>query len=161
MSYFSLSHFVLMTCSHPELRKTSIPRNSVNKIPRKSSGPIYLWTIPEFKTPLTSVTFTLHRIFYCVAHTWVVIGCQRDLLLLGRILWMNLRSTRCKLRLSREALVKGLQNLIIVISESELYFSRELSRITHNHDDYNPIKMKLFMEIMILFKQQNCFLLKK
>ncbi len=63
---------------------------------------------------LTSVTFTLHPVFYCDARTWVVIGCQRDLLLLGRLLWMNLRRTRCKLRLSRDTLVKGLQNLIIV-----------------------------------------------
>ncbi len=39
--------------------------------------------IPEFSQPLTGATFTLHRVFYCVARTWVVIGCQRDLLLLG------------------------------------------------------------------------------
>ncbi len=32
---------------------------------------------------------------------WVVIGCQRDLLLLGRLLWMNLHRTWCKLRLKR------------------------------------------------------------
>ena len=39
--------------------------------------------IINFSKPLTSVTFTLRRIFYCVARTWVVIGCQHDLLLLG------------------------------------------------------------------------------
>ena len=71
-------------------------------------------TIPEFSKPFTIATVTLHCVFYCVARTWVVIGCQRDLLLMGRLLWMNLRPTRCKLRLSRDALVKGLQNLIIV-----------------------------------------------
>ncbi len=64
----------------------------------------------ELSKPLTSVK---HRVFYCVARTWVVIGCQHDLLLLGRLLWMNLRCTRCKLCFSRDALVKGLQSLII------------------------------------------------
>ncbi len=70
--------------------------------------------IIKFSKPLTSATFTLHRVFYCVARTWVVIGCQRDLLLLGRLFWMSLRRTRCKLRLPRDALVKGLLNFIIV-----------------------------------------------
>ncbi len=41
--------------------------------------------IPEFSKPLTSATFSLHRAFYCVARTWVVIGCQRDLLLLEQL----------------------------------------------------------------------------
>ncbi len=40
----------------------------------------------RIQKPLTSVTFTLHHIFYCVPRTWVVISCQRDLLLLGRLL---------------------------------------------------------------------------
>ncbi len=71
--------------------------------------------IPEFSKPLTSATFALDRVFYCVARTWVMIGCQRELLLLGRLLWMNLRRTQCKLRLStKDALVKGLQNLATV-----------------------------------------------
>ncbi len=72
-----------------------------------------LWSIIFQHKPLTSATFTQYRIFYCVARTWVVIGCQRDLLLLGRLLWMNLRRTLCKLRLSRDTLVKGLHGLII------------------------------------------------
>ncbi len=72
------------------------------------------YPIPKFSKPLTSMTFTLRHIFYCVARTWVAIGCQRDLLLLGRLLRLNLCHTRCKLRLSRDALVKGLENLIIV-----------------------------------------------
>ncbi len=77
----------------------------------------YPHPIPEFSKPLRSATCTLHRIFYCVgavARIWVVIGCQRDLLLLGRLLLMNLRHTQCKLCLSRDPLVKGLQNLIII-----------------------------------------------
>ncbi len=74
-------------------------------------------TIPEFSKPLMGATFTLHRVFYCVARTWVVIGCQCDLLLLGQLLWMNLRRTRFKLRLSRDALVKGLHYLIVAASE--------------------------------------------
>ena len=41
--------------------------------------------IPEFTKPLTSTTFALHLVFYCVARPWVVIGCQRVLLLLGRL----------------------------------------------------------------------------
>ena len=41
--------------------------------------------IPEFSELLMSTTFTLHRIFYCVARTWVVIGCQHNLLLLERL----------------------------------------------------------------------------
>ena len=71
------------------------------------------YVIIKFSKPLTTATFTLHRVFYCVARTLVVIDCQRNLLLLGWHLWMNLRRTRCKLRLSKDALVKGLQNLII------------------------------------------------
>ena len=63
--------------------------------------------IIKFSKPLTSVTFTLHRGFYCVACVWVLLGCQRHLLLLARLLLM--RRTGCKLRLSRDALVKGLQ----------------------------------------------------
>ncbi len=59
-------------------------------------------------------TFTLHRVFYCVARTWVMIGYKRDLLLLGQFLWMSLCRTRCKLRLPRDALIKGLLNFIIV-----------------------------------------------
>ncbi len=59
--------------------------------------------IIKFSKPLTSATFTLHRVFYCVARTPVVIGCQQDLLLLGRLLRMSLRRTRCKLRLPRDA----------------------------------------------------------
>ncbi len=70
-------------------------------------------TIPEFSKPLTSATFTLHRIFYCVAHTWLAVNVI-DLLLLGPLLWMNLCRTWCKLWLARDALVKGWQNLIIV-----------------------------------------------
>ena len=72
-------------------------------------------TIIKFSKPLTS-TFTLHRVFYYVTCTLVVIGCQRDLPLLGRLLLMSLRRTRCKLRLPRDALVKGLLNFIIVIT---------------------------------------------
>ncbi len=72
------------------------------------------WFIINFSKQLTSATFILHRVFYCVARTWVLIGCQCYLLLLGWLLWMNLRRTQCKLRLSRDALVKGLQELIIV-----------------------------------------------
>ena len=74
------------------------------------------WTMPgimKFSKPSTSATFTLQRIFYCIAHTCVVIGCQRDQLLLGRLLWMNLCRTQCKLRFPRDVLVKGLLNLII------------------------------------------------
>ncbi len=40
----------------------------------------------KFSKPSTTATFTLHRVFCCIACTWVVIGCQRDLLLLGRLL---------------------------------------------------------------------------
>ncbi len=54
------------------------------------------FSVPKFSKPLVSTTFTLHRIFYCIASTWVVIGCQRDLLLLERLLWMNLRRRQCK-----------------------------------------------------------------
>ncbi len=50
-----------------------------------SSPPYKQSVIPEFSQPSTSATFTLHHIFYCVARTWVVIGCQHDLLLLGRV----------------------------------------------------------------------------
>ncbi len=89
----------------------------------EGNSPSPLLSIPEFSKPLTSATFALHRIFYCVARTWVVIGRQRDLLLLGRLLLINLRRTRCKLRLSRDALIKGLQNLIIVMEVSSHYFT--------------------------------------
>ncbi len=71
--------------------------------------------IIKYSKPLTSATFSLHRVFYCVACSWVVIGCQRDRLLLGRLLWLNLRRTRWKLRPLRDALVKGL--LFIKISK--------------------------------------------
>ncbi len=46
---------------------------------------VFPHVIIKFSKPLMSATFTLHRVFYCVALTWVVIGYQRDLLLLGRL----------------------------------------------------------------------------
>ena len=57
---------------------------------------------------LMSATFTLHRIFYCIAHSWPWSAANRDLLLLGRLLWlwMNLRCMQCKLCLSWDALIK-------------------------------------------------------
>ncbi len=53
--------------------------------------------------PLTSVTFTLHRVFHCDGCT--VWGGDW----LGQFLWMNMRCTRCMLHFSWDALVKGLQ----------------------------------------------------
>ncbi len=95
-------HFVFLILYEAFQKIMTVTFARENSVKRKG--------IPEFSKPLTSAIFTLHRVFYCVAPTRVVIGCQR----LWRFLWMNLRLSRCKLRLSRDALVKGLQSLIIV-----------------------------------------------
>ncbi len=65
----------------------------------------------NFSKHLTSPTLTTHHIFHCVARSGQF-GCWCDFLLLGQLLlWMKSRRTRCKLRLSWDPLVKGLQEL--------------------------------------------------
>ena len=75
----------------------------------RQEGPLY-----QNSVNLWRAQRLLYIAYFTALHalgSWLIVNaiCY----LLGRLSWKNLRRTRCKLCLSRDALSKGLQNLII------------------------------------------------